>query len=390
MRALVRPGRLSGRVAAVPSKSQSHRLLIAARLSQPSAKIRNLVYSQDVAATARCMEALLAPGAGLPTLDCGESGSTLRFLMPLALVLRGGGRFYGQGRLMERPQGPYFDIFREKQIAYTQSGNCLELRGKLAPGLYRLPGNVSSQFVTGLLYALPLLPGESRIQLTTKLESEDYVNMTLAALAAFGIQTARVEDGFLVPGGQCYRGEDMYVEGDWSGAAFWLAARVLGSDVEVTGLDPASAQGDRAAAELARCLEGDGDVEIDVSGIPDLVPPLAAMALRRRGETRLVNAARLRMKESDRLFTVRQVLCALGAQVEEGEDYLILRGREVLPGGTCVSAHNDHRIAMMAAVAATVCQAPVEILGAEAVEKSYPDFWRDFAALGGRVRLEEA
>ncbi len=390
MRAIVEPGLLEGRVAAVPSKSQSHRLLIAARLSENPVQISNLIYSQDIEATQRCMDALKSPGAELPELDCGESGSTLRFLIPLALVLRGGALFKGHGRLMQRPQGPYFDLFEEKGIFYRQEGDSLTVRGKLTAGEYRLPGNVSSQFVTGLLYALPLLQGDSRIRLTSNLESKDYVNMTLDALEKFGVTVREEDEGYFVPGGQHYAGRDLCVEGDWSGAAFWLAANVLGSRVELSGLDPNSAQGDRAVASWAERLAEPGNVKIDVSGIPDLVPPLAAMAACRAGETHLVNAARLRMKESDRLFSVAQVLGALGARVREGEDFLAICGQEELSGGVEVSAHNDHRIAMMAAVAATVCKAPVQITGAEAVKKSYPDFWRDFAALGGKVRFEEA
>ncbi len=389
MRALVEPGRLSGTVQALPSKSQSHRLLIAARLSETPATVHNLGQSHDIAATWRCMDALLAPGGGLARLDCGESGSTLRFLIPLALALRGGGCFFGQGRLLQRPLEPYFQLFQEKRITFQLLPDRLTVQGALCPGPYSLPGNVSSQFVTGLLYALPLLDGDSEIRLTTRLESEDYVNMTLQALAAFGVQAEKKRWGYLIPGGQHYRGGDQTVEGDWSGAAFWLAARVLGSPVTVTGLDPNSAQGDRAAGALAGRLACPGDVEIDLSPIPDLAPPLAAMALLRRGRTRFVNAARLRLKESDRLSAIAQVLGAMGACVTEGADTLELQGQETLAGGTSVSSWNDHRIAMMAAVAATICQAPVEISGAEAVNKSYPDFWRDFAALGGRVRLLE-
>jgi len=378
------PVKLRGRVTPPASKSQAHRALIAARLSAGESTLRNLARSEDIDATERCMGILRASGDNQSLLDCGESGSTLRFLMPVALALRGGGVFTGRGRLMERPQGPYFAIFDEKGIFYRQEDGVLTLRGLLPPGVYRLPGNVSSQFVTGLLYALPLLGEDSEIQLTAPLESRGYVDMTVDVLARFGI---RVEnqgyERFLVPGGQKYRAAEMTVEADWSQAAFWYAAIALGSQVEVEGLSASSMQGDRVIASHFLRLSRTGDVDIDVSDCPDLVPPLAVMAAVRRGTTRLVNAARLRMKESDRLVTVRQTLAALGADVEEGADSLTIRGRPALEGGVTVDCQNDHRIAMMAAVAATACERPVVLTGAECVAKSYPAFWEDYRALGG-------
>ena len=388
MNVTITPGLLRGAITPPPSKSQAHRLLIAAALADGESRIEHLADSQDIQATRRCMAALKAPGEDLPVLDCGESGSTLRFLIPVALALRGGGRFTGRGRLMERPQKPYFDLFDEKGIAYRQEDGVLTVQGRLTPGTFALPGDVSSQFVTGLLYALPLLEGDSRITLTTPLESRGYVDMTLEALERFGIR-AECPDGrtLRVPGGQTYRPCRAAVESDYSQAAFYYAANGLGGQVEILGLNPRSAQGDRCIVPYHMQLCGHGEAELDVSQCPDLVPPLAAHAALRQGITRIVNAARLRIKESDRLTAVTQVLTALGADVVEGADRLTITGQpEGLAGGVTVDSHNDHRIAMMAAIAATRCAAPVTIIGAECVAKSYPDFWEDYERLGGQIQ----
>ena len=407
MNVTITPGLLSGSITPPPSKSQAHRALIAAALAEGVSMLKNVALSQDIQATIRCLEALgasfrwegdtlavtglagkPAPQGELPLLDCGESGSTLRFLIPIALAVLGGGRFTGHGRLMERPQGPYFDLFREKGIFYEQKDGVLTVHGRLEPGTFSLPGNVSSQFITGLLYALPLLSGDSEILLTTSLESRGYVDMTLDVLDKFGVRVEnRDYTSFRIPGNQAFRARDLTVEADWSNAAFWYAAALLESNVDIRGLDTHSTQGDAAIASHYWTLARPADAEIDVSGCPDLVPPLAAMAALRGEEltTRLVNAARLRIKESDRLSTVTEVLNALGAEVEEHDDYLVIHGKDTLPGGVTVSGHNDHRIAMMAAIAATNCDAPVTITGAECVKKSYPNFWEDYEALGGVI-----
>lgn len=386
MTVTITPSKLSGAITPPPSKSQAHRVLIAAALAGEGSIIRNLARSQDIEATQRCMDALRRTGEELPLLDCGESGSTLRFLIPAALALRGGGCFTGRGRLMERPQKPYFDLFNEKGILYGRTGNLLTVRGALRPGEYHLPGDVSSQFLTGLLYALPLLDGESRIVLTTELESRNYVDMTLEALAAFGVKAAWTDDRTLrVPGRQTYQPARVTVEADWSQAGFWYAARGLGNPVKVTGMNPDSAQGDKRVVPYCELLCGPGTVELDVSQCPDLVPALAAHAVLRAGAvTRIVNAGRLRIKESDRLAAVREELCALGGKVSEGPDSLTITGVEALSGGAADS-HNDHRIAMMVAVAATRCTGAVTLTGAESVRKSYPDFWMDYARLGGEI-----
>lgn len=388
MNVTILPGTLKGAVTPPSSKSQTHRAVLALMLAQGEGKLSNLAVSEDIQATQDCVAALKsgqpAQADGLPLLDCGESGSTLRFLIPVALAVRGGGHFTGRGRLMERPQGPYIRLFEEKGILWNQEGGCLTVAGQLEPGVYALPGNVSSQFITGLLYALPLLPGDSRIVLTTPLESRGYVDMTLDMLRRFDIKVEEQEDGFLVPGNQTYQARDLTLEADWSGAAFWYAANFLGAQVDIQGLNPDSVQGDRQIGTLYWKLARPGDVDIDLSQCPDLAPPLAVMAAVRKGTTRFVHAGRLRMKESDRLETIARTLNALGAKAQVGEDTLTLEGLDHLEGGT-VDGCNDHRIAMMAAVAAVACKEPVTILGAECVKKSYPRFWEDYTALGGEV-----
>ena len=399
------PGTLKGAVTPPPSKSQAHRLILAAALSGGISTLSQVDFSQDMAATLGCMSARgpggerrdtgqvklhglgnSIPQAGpIPVLDCGESGSTLRFLIPAALVVIGGGIFTGHGRLMERPQEPYFRLFEEKGISYAKKDGKLTIQGRLEPGEYVLPGNVSSQFFTGLLYALPLLDGDSTLRSSTPLESRGYVDMTLDALRTFGVNVEETEPGvFAIPGRQSYQPKDPAVEADWSNAAFWYAANFLGAQVDIQGLNPDSVQGDRQIGALYWKLARPGDVDIDLSQCPDLAPPLAAMAAVRKGTTRFVNAGRLRMKESDRLQTIAQTLNALGAKAQVGEDTLTLEGVDRLEGGT-VDGCNDHRIAMMAAAAAVACTKPVTILGAECVKKSYPHFWWDYTALGGEV-----
>jgi 3-phosphoshikimate 1-carboxyvinyltransferase len=382
----ITPRKLHGTITPPPSKSYSHRALIAAALAGAEGGVENLANSKDITATRRCLDALAQPGDELPLLDCGESGSTLRFLIPVALALRGGARFTGQGRLMERPQKPYFDLFDQKGIFHDRQGAVLTVRGELPPGDYPLPGDVSSQFVTGLLYALPLVNGgDSRILLTSPLESRAYVDMTVEVLGRFGVRVEEMTDGWTVPGGQRYAPSALTVEADWSQAGFFYAALGLGSDLEIQGLNPDSAQGDRVAAPYCAALAQPGDVTLDVSQCPDLVPPLAVRAAAREGTTYIVNAARLRIKESDRLATVTSTLNALGARVEESPDSLTIHGVETLVGGVAVDCCNDHRIAMMAAVAATRCQAPITLMGAQCVEKSYPTFWADYERLGGKI-----
>lgn len=409
------PHKLRGTITPPPSKSQAHRLIIAAALSDGECTISNVAFSQDILATLNAMKRLgahweqpdssriLVKGLrggtpvleadGLPHMDCGESGSTLRFLIPIALAIAGGGVFTGRGRLMERPQQPYFDLFEEKGIAYSLENGELTVRGQLTSGEYALRGDVSSQFFTGLLYALSLLEGDSVIRSTTALESRSYIHMTMEAMARFGVAVSEGEDGlsFAVKGGQSYGACDCAVEGDWSQAGFYYAALGIGNEIEITGMNAFSVQGDMKIVPYYLKMLQDGEAVLDVSDCPDLVPPLAVQAaLRGEGQvTRIVNAARLRIKESDRLTAVTTVLNALGAHIEELPDGLVIYGRDELEGGTTVDPFNDHRIAMMTAMAATRCRQPVTVRNAECVRKSYPNFWEDYEKLGGDIRREE-
>ncbi len=382
------PGKLRGHVTPPASKSQAHRAVLALALSGGEGRLSNLSLSEDILATRDCVEAL-GSGTGIPLLPCRESGSTLRFLIPVALALRGGGRFTGRGRLLERPQSAYEELCRERGISWTRTEDAIEVRGTLDPGIFRLRGDISSQFVTGLLFALPLLKGDSEIVMTTPLESRGYVDMTLDVMEKFGVRAENLDyRRFLVPGNQQYRARDMTIEADWSQAAFWLAAKGTGSSVEIDGMNPDSVQGDRVILQYCDQLSEPGEAVIDVSQCPDLVPPLAVCAALRPGQvTRLVNAARLRMKESDRLAAVTALLNSLGGQVEEQADSLTIYGRAELEGGVTCGCCNDHRIAMMAGIAATCCRKPVTLLGADCVSKSYPEFWDHFRSLGGEVHV---
>lgn len=405
MNVTITPGKLQGTLAVPPSKSQAHRLLIAAALADGESRLTHVAMSQDIAATLGALQALGASCAAdgtricgirrgpwkgaLPHLDCGESGSTLRFMIPIALAVAGGGVFTGRGRLMQRPQAPYFELFRQKGIDYTLQDGVLTVRGCLRPGDYALRGDVSSQFFTGLLFALSLLEGPSSLASTTALESADYLAMTLQVLQMAGITVAQPDSThFAIAGAQPYRPIHAAVEGDYSQAAFYLAANGMGSQIQLTGLSADCVQADRIILQYAQRLRAPGTVELDVRQCPDLVPALAVQAALRAGQTtRIVNAARLRMKESDRLQAVSQSLNALGARVQELPDALQITGVAQLQGGTAESFH-DHRIAMMLAVAATCAAEPVVVQGAECVQKSYPNFWEDYEALGGVIRRE--
>ncbi len=402
----ITPRRLSGVITPPPSKSLSHRWILAAALAAGTSVVKNVAFSEDIEATLRCMEALGAswettekglriagiggerrPFGDLPQFDCGESGSTLRFLIPIALAVDQGGLFTGRGRLMERPQQPYFDLFDRRGISYALEDGALTVRGSLSPGEYRLRGDVSSQFFTGLLMALPLLEGPSMVISTTKLESASYTSMTMGVLARCGIHVrwSPALNGFGIEPG-IYSPFEETVEADWSQAAFWYAAISLGSNLRLRGLKGQSSQGDAAVVSHAKKLALAGEVKINLSDCPDLLPPLAVMAAVRRGTTHFTHAARLRLKESDRLATVARMLKALGGAVSEEEDGLTVYGVSTLPGGV-VDGANDHRIVMAAAIAASRCQGPVVIRGAEAVKKSYPNFWRDYENLGGAVHV---
>lgn len=390
MNLLLKPALLCGEITPPPSKSQLHRLLIARFLAGQREPLKLSLPSEDILATGRCLEALDTPSAEPPLLDCGESGSTLRFLVPLALVLRGGGVLTGRGRLMERPMRPYEELCARQGIAYRPENGRLTVQGMLRPDVFFLAGDISSQFITGLLLSLPLLNGDSEILLTTPLESRGYVDLTLEVLARFGVRISYDGDRrFVIPGGQRFLPSDMTAEADYSQAAFYCAANGMGSSLVIRNLNPDSSQGDKVILTLSRQLSLPGPVTADVSQCPDLVPALAVQAALRAGQkTRLINAGRLRMKESDRLDTVTAELNRLGARITQTSDALEIRGVSGFHGKATVSSHNDHRIAMMLAMAATRADGPVLLTNAGCVAKSYPNFWQDYAALGGQY--EEA
>lgn len=398
-----------GTVTAPPSKSVAHRALIAAALG--GGTVENVQLSQDIKATMRCISALggeyeysngtftaKKPMGGVQntvTADCGESGSTLRFFIPIAAALGISVNFIGAKRLFERPLTPYYETLTNDGVTLTPCENGLCQSGGLKKADFKLAGNISSQFVTGLLFALPLIDGGGKITLTTALESKGYVDLTLAELENFGITVQNNGyNEFSVNGTQHYTAANRTVEGDYSGAAFMLCAAALGRNVRVSGLNKNSAQGDKEILNILKkagakvwfdengcvCVEADElcGFDADVSQIPDLVPPIAALACFCKGESRILNAARLRIKESDRLKTVRSELNRMGAQVVENEDSLVITGKPFVAGGCSVQTHNDHRIAMMCAVAAIRAQSPITIQNAECVAKSYPDFWKDF------------
>lgn len=399
----------AGTVDIPPSKSLSHRALLCAALAEGESVLHRIdLAGDDVAATAACLRALGAEldprgatlrvtggiaGTGRVVLDCGESGSTLRFLLPLVLLSGRPAVLTGRGRLLERPMEPYLEALRSNGAQVRAAGGPIETAGGLAAGIYELPGDVSSQYVTGLLLALPLTEGESRIRLTTPLESAAYVDLTIDVMRAFGVTVESLPDGYRVPGGQRYQSAEYTVEGDYSGAAFFLAAGALGRSVGCRGLSNPSRQGDRAildilasAGAIVEEVPGLGlqaraerlrSVTVDVSGCPDLAPPVAALLCCAEGESRILGAARLRLKESDRLATLAGQLGNLGADIREDGDTLVIRGKPFLTGGT-VDPHRDHRIAMAAAVASIRCLGPVEIRDPDCVRKSYPGFWDDF------------
>ncbi len=400
MNLTIMPRKLSGEVKIPASKSVAHRLLLCAAFSGEENRLTGFSASEDMMATIRGLRALgadtelsgdtavIRPGKVLGgEIDCGESGSTLRFLIPPALALLNGEiSFVGHGRLMERPLTPYFDLFAEKRIRWRQEDNRLVLSGKLTAGSYSLSGKVSSQFVTGLLFGLALLKEDSEIRITDRLESRGYVDLTLSALAEAGIKAENQSyQRFLIPGGQKFRPVSGEIEGDWSQAAFFLGANFLGCEIRPMGLKCNSLQGDRAVSGILGEMKNPGCLLVDAAEIPDLIPALAvAAAGRNGGSVRFVNAGRLRMKESDRITSTVRLVRSLGGKAAEGPDYLEIAGTGTLSGGT-VDCQNDHRIAMAAAEASCICQNEVKLIGAECVRKSYPVFWEDFARLGGKA-----
>lgn len=411
-RVRIQPSSLRGGLNVPLSKSAAHRVLICSSLAgQPRALPAGETVSGDLHATEAALRSLLretGPNRAEPTaVDCGESGSTLRFLIPVAAALGISAVFTGHGRLPQRPIGVYGGCLLEHGVRFrTDGGLPLAIDGKLLPGRFSLPGNVSSQFITGLLLALPLLDGDSEIVLTTPLESSAYADMTVRTMRDFGVTAVRTKSGWSVPGNQRYQpNPGCEIERDWSQAAFFLAAGMFGGPVALAGLNPRSLQGDRAAETLFRGFGANllwkdgvltasrgpdprpGEQTIDASQIPDLVPVLAAAASLLPGRrTVLARAGRLRLKESDRLAAMAEGLNRLGGAVRETPDGLVIDGVPALTGGRA-EGKNDHRVVMALAVAALRCKGETTITDAQSIGKSYPDFFRDYNRLGGKAHV---
>ena len=416
MNIVMDPSPLRGEIAAIPSKSVAHRMLICAALADGPTTLHIPQTSDDINATADCLRALgsaitvnnedyivepIAQIENTPLLDCGESGSPLRFLLPVAAAAADRCRFDGHGRLPERPLSDLTDAMKEHGVSFDGEKLPFTIGGRLRGGIFRLPGNVSSQYITGLLLALPLCEEDSVIELTTALESASYIDITLSVLKTFGITVHCERNRYIIPGKQVFRSPGtLPVEGDWSNAAFFLTAAALNNDIAMTGLNPNSAQGDLKIIALLEQLgavtqKDNGRLTlrsdelkgctIDIQDTPDLLPVLSVAAAFAQGKTTFINAARLRLKESDRLASSAAMIENLGGRAEVGEDELTVYGTGLI-GGT-VDSCNDHRIAMSAAVAATRCSKPVTILNAEAVKKSYPGFYNDYNKTGGKAHV---
>ena len=408
------------RVAAIPSKSHAHRLLFASALSDKECKLFLSTSSKDIDATRSCMESLGAKidsmeggllvhpisllnlkeqNTSTPiSLDCGESGSTLRFLLPVIGALGLPAEIHMHGKLPERPLSPLYEEMEKHGISFAPQGsNPLTMKGKMTGGLFRIAGNISSQFITGLLLACPLLKEDSRIKVLGEMTSRPYIDITLEVIRQFGIEVLEDKDNqtFYIKGNQTYHGADsIQVTGDWSNAAFFLSAgALLKEPVTLTGLDPSSLQGDKEIVSILRrfgakvtqgprsftiCGNELHGINIDAENIPDLVPILSLVAALAKGETRISHIARLRIKESDRVASIMNTLIRLGANIREEDNTLIIEGVESLHTAS-ISSYNDHRIAMMAAIASLRTEGSVTIEGAEAVQKSYPAFFEDFA-----------
>ncbi len=413
-----------GEIAIPPSKSISHRAIIAAAFADKECIISRALNADDIEATLDCLLSLGVesqvsknPKSGMAldvrmvgtsgkwndnsVVKSRESGSTLRFMIPVAMVTDGTRTFEGSGRLVERPITPYIDMFDKTGVTYEYDGRLpLITKGALKSGVYTIPGDISSQFITGLLMALPVLPGDSEIKIEGELESASYVELTIDVLKAFGVEVEAVEDGYKISGNQAYKACDFEVEGDFSQAAFFIAAGLLGEEpLILKGLSKASKQGDKAMIDIARSmggvLEWRGDdlvvypselkgAVIDLKDCPDLGPAVSVLGALAKGRTQVINAERLRIKESDRLAAMTSELKKLGAYIEETPDGLIIDGVKTLMAAK-VEGWNDHRIVMALTVAGIKTFGSIRIEGAEAIKKSYPGFFDDVRSLGGHA-----
>ncbi|MBE6850434.1 MAG: 3-phosphoshikimate 1-carboxyvinyltransferase [Ruminococcus sp.] len=401
----IKPHKLKGTVSIPSSKSITHRAIICAALAGGISNLSGIDYSKDIDATLQIMEAFgahikkgdsnvvlsgIVSASHTSIADCCESGSTLRFLIPVAAALGIRTEFRGQGRLPQRPITPFIRELSQKGVTFHYDNTMpFLMEGKLQSGAFRLEGDISSQFITGLLFALPLLDGDSEIIMTSPLQSKPYVDLTIDCMQKFGVSVEETPEGnYKVRGNQTYQAANMQMEGDFSQAAFFYVANYLGNNVELNNIPEKSVQGDRKILEIISemCYNKENGknaaFHVDATDIPDLVPILAVLGTFGDGISVITGARRLRIKESDRLTAVSQLLNNLGGCVYVHEDGLEIHPVPTLHGGT-VDSFGDHRIAMCAAIAATRCTEAVTILGAECVEKSYPAFFDDYQSLGG-------
>lgn len=462
MKVTIKPNHLEGEIVIPPSKSISHRAVIAASMANGYSKLENIVFSKDIIATCDAMQDfginvntypgrvdIISDGhlrAPIHPVQCNESGSTLRFLVPFGGLVDKPVVFSGKPSLMSRPLSPYFEIFNKQGIRYEYRAKMpLLVEGELKPGLYEVPGDVSSQFITGLMFALPSLKEDSQIVVTSPLESKQYVDITMDVLKTFGVEIVNHNyEHFAIKGGQHFTPHNFRVEGDYSQAAFWIVAGLLDGDLTLKDLSAQSLQGDKAILEICKSMGGKIIEEtsktsqvsqatqaslatqvslatqatqaslatqeslatqasqatqpttlhilksvthgtiIDGSQCPDIVPVLAVLAALSEGETKIINASRLRIKESDRLKAIATELSKLGADITEADDGLIIQGKTSLKGGI-VDSWNDHRIAMSLAVASLRCEGEVIITNSSAIDKSYPHFFQEFKRVGGII-----
>ena len=429
MKIKIKPGNLKGTIEIPPSKSYSHRAVIAAALAEngKKSKIDNLKFSVDITTTTDIMEnwgaeigrfesalEIIGNGGKVAPRDkyvqCNESGSTIRFLIPVGITSKNELVFDGKGKLVDRPLDSYYRIFDKQGLKYETTGGKLPLtvNGKLKPGNYEIDGNISSQFITGLLYALPLLEGDSKLIINKNLESKGYVDLTLEILKLAGIEIVNNDyKSFDIRGNQTYKPFDYTVEGDYSQVAFWIVAGIISAnrdnEVKCFHVNKNSLQGDREIIEIVTRMGAKLEIfddyvivkpsktkgtVIDISQCPDIGPVLTVLAALSEGETRIINGERLRIKESDRITSIKTELNKLGGNVSEEGDSLIIQGVEGFRGGVTVNAWNDHRIAMSLAVASTRCEKEIILEEAESVRKSYPHFWDDFVKMGGEIEKD--
>lgn len=408
----------NGTVNVPPSKSDVHRAIICAAMANGVSRISPVALSNDIKATIGCIKALGADavlennvltvdGTNMyknktALLDCGESGSTLRFFIPIAAVGNINATFVGKGKLPQRPIGIFTEALpKAGTVCKTEGGLPLEIKGQLKSGIFKIPGNVSSQFITGLLLALPILEGDSEIVLTSPLESVGYIAMTIRTMKQFGVNIQATEKGWHIKGGQSYKTCDYTTDGDWSQAAFFMVLGAVSGKVTVKGVAKDSTQGDKKCAEIlarfgAKVTQLDNEVTvekgdlkaitIDASQIPDLVPVLSVCAAFAEGTTKIINAERLRIKECDRLKATAELLNNLGGKVKELSDGLEITGVSSLKGGN-VNGYNDHRIVMSAAVCAARSDEDITATFAMSINKSYPDFYIDYNSIGGKANV---